>query len=114
MILISSSNPKSNQTTSNFVKSAPSQCGCGLLQAILAQLFSDRYPTTGGEYLELIFTHREMLYAYPQAHRDCALAFSEVADRIERRQWRADREGDGEAAVAFRHEVALVAHTVPW
>ena len=55
-----------------------------------------------------------MLFAYPQAHRDCALAFSDLADHLERREWRADREGDAEAVAAFRHEAAVVAHAVPW
>ncbi|KAI0090710.1 hypothetical protein BDY19DRAFT_887032 [Irpex rosettiformis] len=84
--------------------------GCGLLQAIQDQLCSDSYPTTAGAYLEVIFTHREMLYACPQLHRGCAVGFSELAAMLDRRQWRADREGDGEAASAFRHEAGLTAH----
>ncbi|KAJ3016967.1 hypothetical protein NUW54_g695 [Trametes sanguinea] len=30
------------------------------------------YATTGGDYLEAIFTHREAFYAYPPGHRGCA------------------------------------------
>lgn len=84
--------------------------GCGLLQAIQDQLCSDSYPTTAAAYLEVIFTHREVLYACPQLHRGCAMGFSELAAMLDRREWRADREGDGEAAAAFRHEAGLTAH----
>ncbi|KAF8918223.1 hypothetical protein CPB85DRAFT_118137 [Mucidula mucida] len=41
--------------------------GCAYLQAIQAQLES--YPTTNGEYLEAIFTHREILSAFPPGTR---------------------------------------------
>ncbi|KAI0343702.1 hypothetical protein BDW22DRAFT_1344657 [Trametopsis cervina] len=78
--------------------------------AIQEQLSSGLYPTTGGAYLELIFIHREILYACPQLHRDCAMGFCDLAQFLEHRDWRADREGDAEAVAAFRHEAGLVAH----
>lgn len=79
-----------------------------------AQLTSDRFPTTGGEYLEAIFTHREVFSAFPQGHRECAIAFSSLASSLESRDWRADREGDAEAVAAFRHEAWALANMCPW
>jgi len=70
------------------------------------------YTTTNGEYLEAIFTHRELYAAHPQGHRLCALAFSEVAYDMEKRAWRADRDADSEAVSAFRHEAWLIAATL--
>ncbi|KAJ4487287.1 hypothetical protein C8J55DRAFT_507484 [Lentinula edodes] len=84
--------------------------GCAYLQAIQAQL--DTYPTTGGEYLEAIFTHREILSSYPQAHQECARGFSDLAYMLEQRAWRADRDADVEAVVAFRYEAWSIAATM--
>ncbi|KAK0494851.1 hypothetical protein EDD18DRAFT_286058 [Armillaria luteobubalina] len=84
--------------------------GCAYLQALRAQL--DSYPTTGGEYLEAIFTHREILSSYPGAHQLCAQGFSDLAYALEQRAWRADREADTEAVVAFRHEAWMIASTL--
>ncbi|KAJ3828870.1 hypothetical protein F5880DRAFT_737933 [Lentinula raphanica] len=84
--------------------------GCAYLQAIRSQL--DTYPTTGGEYLEAIFTHREILSSYPTAHRDCARGFSDIAYLLEKRAWRADRDADIEAVTAFRHEAWHIAATM--
>ncbi|KAG7449726.1 uncharacterized protein BT62DRAFT_603481 [Guyanagaster necrorhizus] len=84
--------------------------GCAYLQALQMQL--DNYPTTGGEYLEAIFTHREILCAYPVAHQLCAQGFSDIAYALEQRAWRADREADTEAIVAFRHEAWMIASTL--
>ncbi|KAK0486250.1 hypothetical protein IW261DRAFT_788334 [Armillaria novae-zelandiae] len=84
--------------------------GCAYLQALQAQL--DSYPTTGGEYLEAIFTHREILACYPGAHQLCAQGFSDLAYALEQRAWRADREADTEAVVAFRHEAWMIASTL--
>lgn len=84
--------------------------GCAYLQAIQAQL--DTYPTTGGEYLEAIFTHREILLSYPQAHQECARGFSDLAYMLEQRAWRADRDADVEAVVAFRYEAWSIVATM--
>lgn len=67
------------------------------------------YPSTGGEYLDAIFVHREILFSQPAAHRDCALAFSDLAGILEKRPWRSDRDADSEAVAAFRHEAWVVA-----
>lgn len=72
----------------------------------------DSYPTTGGEYLEAIFTHREILSSYPMAHHECARGFSDIAYTLEQRAWRADREADTEAVAAFRHEAWSIAATM--
>ncbi|KIK67527.1 hypothetical protein GYMLUDRAFT_876025 [Collybiopsis luxurians FD-317 M1] len=84
--------------------------GCAYLRAIQAQLES--YPTTGGEYLEAIFTHREIFSSYPEGHRDCARGFSDLAYMLEHRAWRADRDADTEAVAAFRHEAWTIAATM--
>jgi hypothetical protein len=81
--------------------------GCAYLQAIRSQL--DGYQTTGGEYLEAIFTHREILSAYPAAHHLCARGFSDMAYALEQRAWRADRDADTEAVAAFRYEAWNIA-----
>ncbi|KAF8176533.1 hypothetical protein BJ912DRAFT_698013 [Pholiota molesta] len=70
--------------------------GCVYLQTIQAQLQAQGYPTTGGEYLDTIFTHREILFSYPSAHLECARALSDLAyhwrrgrgEQIERRIWK--------------------------
>ncbi|EPQ55161.1 hypothetical protein GLOTRDRAFT_129453 [Gloeophyllum trabeum ATCC 11539] len=84
--------------------------GCGLLQAAQAQV--DSCQTTGpssGEYLDIIFTHRELLFTFPQAHKCCARAFTDLARAFETRGWRADRDGDPEAVAAFRNEAWMIA-----
>jgi len=81
--------------------------GCAYLQALQTQL--DQYPTTGGDYLEAIFTHREAFYSHPPGHRFCARGFSDLACAVEKRAWRADRDADAEAVVAFRHEAWVIA-----
>uniref|UniRef100_A0A8H7Y8N1 Uncharacterized protein n=1 Tax=Psilocybe cubensis TaxID=181762 RepID=A0A8H7Y8N1_PSICU len=70
------------------------------------------YPTTNGEYLDAIFTHREILYSYPAAHWECARAFTDIAYMLEKRAWRADREADTEAVSAFRHEAWVIASSL--
>ncbi|KAF5317202.1 hypothetical protein D9611_004012 [Ephemerocybe angulata] len=85
--------------------------GCAYLQMIRSQI--DEYPTTGGEYVEAIFTHREILSALPAAHRDCARGFTDIAVVLEKRAWRADRDADTEAVSAFRHEAWVIANTIP-
>ena len=90
-------------TTTNGDK----QDGCTYLQAVRAQL--DSYQTTGGEYLEAIFTHRAVFNAYPPGHKSCAKGFSDIACALERRAWRADRDSDAEAVVAFRYEAWKIA-----
>lgn len=99
---------KPNPPKPKPTESAP--CGCGLLQAIHAQLTSDRFPTTGGDYLEAIFTHREVFHAFPQGHRGCAVAFTDIASCLEKRAWRADRDADYEAVAAFRNEAWVIAN----
>ena len=84
--------------------------GCAYLQAVQAQL--EWFPTTGGEYLEAIFTHREVFRAHPSAHRSCARGFSDLAKALEARPCRADRDSDAEAAIAFHHEAWVIASSL--
>ncbi|EKM53386.1 uncharacterized protein PHACADRAFT_259733 [Phanerochaete carnosa HHB-10118-sp] len=93
---------------------ASTPCGCGLLQAMHEQLTSGHFPTTGGEYLEVIFIHREVFSAFPQGHLECAIAFCSLASYLESRPWRVDREGDGEAVAAFRYEAGAIASMASW
>lgn len=86
-------------------------CGCAYLRAIRLQLEWGSYPTTGGEYLDAIFTHREILHLHRAAHQDCARAFSDLAGLLEARAWRSDRDADPEAVSAFRHEAMVIALT---
>lgn len=85
--------------------------GCGYLQAIRSHI--DNFSTTSGEYLEAIFTHREIFAAYPSAHQGCARGFSDLAQLLEKRPWRADRDSDGEAVSVFRHEAWMIGATSP-
>ncbi|KAG0699473.1 hypothetical protein DFH29DRAFT_47286 [Suillus ampliporus] len=95
---------------------------CHFLQSILASLapeshvlspFPYPYPasshfrTTGGEYLDMILTHRALLSAFPPAHRGCVVALQEIARAVEVRAWRADRESDAEAVATLRQEAYL-------
>lgn len=66
------------------------------------------YPTTGGEYLDAIFTHRDMVYGQPAIHQECARAFSDLATILQKRAWRSDREADPEAVSTFNHEAWVV------
>ena len=86
---------------------------CALLQNIIglydpAEELED-FPTTCGEYLELLFTHRELFSACPHAHTGCPAGLTRLARALELRAWRADRECDSEAVAAFRHESWQVA-----
>ncbi|KAJ6589894.1 hypothetical protein DFH09DRAFT_1245174 [Mycena vulgaris] len=90
--------------------SEPSYQGCAYLQSIQSQL--DSFPTTGGEYIESIFTHRQIFFAYPGGHRCCARGFSDLACSLQRREWRADREADMEAVTAFHYEAEFIASVV--
>lgn len=84
---------------------------CALLEALTRSYDpdADELQTTCGEYLELIFIHREAFAARPQAHVGCSAAFSALARALELRAWRADRDADTEAVAAFRHEAWMVA-----
>lgn len=84
--------------------------GCSYLQVIQSQL--EKCQTTGGEYLDIIFTHREILYSYPAAHQECARAFTDLAYTMEKRAWRADRDADTEAVSSFRHEAWVIASSL--
>lgn len=86
---------------------------CALLQNIIG-LYDpaeelENFPTTCGEYLELLFTHRELFSACPHAHTGCPAGLTQLAHALELRAWRADRECDSEAVAAFRHESWQVA-----
>ncbi len=79
---------------------------------------ADGLQTSCGEYLELIFIHREAFAARPAAHVGCPAGFSALARALELRAWRADRDADTEAVAAFRHEAWMVAAQMssggPW
>lgn len=83
--------------------------GCAYLQTLAYQL--ENLQTTGGEYLEAIFTHREILHAHPGSHRECSQGFTELAYALEQRAWRADRDADTEAVAAFRNEAWVIANS---
>ncbi|KAH9944585.1 hypothetical protein B0H21DRAFT_463718 [Amylocystis lapponica] len=102
-------NPSAS-SSSTATADAPLPCACPLLQHIHEEVHSGGYPTVGGEYLEVIFTHREAFSAFPQGHRACAVSFSDLAQDLERRGGRADRDGDAEAVAAFRHEAWVIAN----
>ncbi len=87
---------------------------CALLESLtrsydLDSDGADVLQTTCGEYLELIFIHREAFAARPAAHTGCSAGFSALARTLELRAWRADRDADTEAVAAFRHEAWMVA-----
>jgi hypothetical protein len=105
-----------SNTSSNTPQMHEEYLGCAYLQAIRGQI--EGYQTTGGEYLDAIFTHREIMQSYPTAHQKCSRAFTEISSVLEKRAWRADREADTEAVAAFRHEAwviwsALASNTTP-
>ena len=113
MMLFLTPNPKANQRqhSSKCTASAALPCGCGLLQYIRSQISSDQYSTTGGDYLETVFIHRDLYRAYPQGHQECIIVFNDLARVLEQRAWRADRESDAEAAAAFKQEAWLMANS---
>ena len=79
-----------------------------MLQVFSGQLLQDSFATTAGVYLDVISMHREVFSAYPRGHRTCAKGFTDLASMLERRAWRADREGDIEAVAAFRSEARVI------
>lgn len=91
--------------TKTYQSNAP-RPGCAYLQAIHDQLES--YPTTNGEYLEALFTHREIFAAFPSGHRTCVNGMLALAAALESREWRTDRDEDYEAVSAFRHEAKMM------
>ncbi|KAF9047414.1 hypothetical protein BJ165DRAFT_1100687 [Panaeolus papilionaceus] len=95
-----------SNASSNTLPTREEYPGCGYLQAIRGQI--EEYQTTGGEYLDSIFTHREIMSSYPSAHQKCSRAFTEISSVLEKRAWRADREADTEAVAAFRHEAWVI------
>ncbi|KAI0645172.1 hypothetical protein C8Q79DRAFT_1011266 [Trametes meyenii] len=117
-------------SNSSCTASAPPPCACAYLQALQGRIRAGSYATTGGDYLEAIFTHREAFFAFPQGHRGCAIGFSDLAHDLEGRcqlqqaqeqeqeqqqyqqglRRRADWDGDNEAAAAFRHEAWVIAN----
>ncbi|KAK7057570.1 hypothetical protein R3P38DRAFT_2497451 [Favolaschia claudopus] len=109
MLEVEPSHPSETLQSRPNSPSEPPYQGCAYLQAIQSQLDSEQFPTTGGEYIESIFTHRQIFFAFPGGHRCCARAFSDLACSLQRRQWRADREGDMEAVSAFNYEAQLIA-----
>jgi len=90
--------------------SADDDYGCAYLQSIKSRL--SLFVTTGGGYIEAIFTHREICGAYPAGHTQCPRALSDIAYALEQRAWRADREADGEAIAAFRHEAWFISNLI--
>ncbi|KAG7086483.1 hypothetical protein E1B28_002433 [Marasmius oreades] len=103
------SNQSKPPTQSRNDKSTNETYGCTYLKVLQEQIAIEGYPTTGGDYLEAIFTHRELFTSYRGSHQDCARAFSDIAFSLERRAWRADRDADSEAVAAFRHEAWMIA-----
>ena len=90
----------------------PTPAPCALLEALTRSYDPDaaeELQTSCGEYLELIFIHREAFAARPSAHAGCSAGFSALARALELRAWRADRDADTEAVAAFRHEAWMVA-----
>lgn len=77
------------------------------LQTIRSQFGND--PGLGGEYLEAIFTHREIFSSFPMAHRECARAFTDLASLIEQKAWNLGLGADTDAVTAFRHEAWMIA-----
>lgn len=125
-LLCRSNTPQSDEgsecsmpSSSTLASQGEGPFGCAYLQTIRSQidqsdsavLAAGGFPTTGGEYVEAIFTHREIFSAHPVAHRDCARGFSDIAGLLEKRAWRADREADTEAVGAFRYEAWVIANS---
>jgi len=111
--LAPASSKQSGTTASSSSSDAPpTPAPCGLLEALTRSYdpdAADELQTSCGEYLELIFIHREAFAARPSAHEGCSAGFSALARALELRAWRADRDADTEAVAAFRHEAWMVA-----
>ncbi|KAJ7821134.1 hypothetical protein B0H14DRAFT_2832279 [Mycena olivaceomarginata] len=109
MLETQTSHPDETLHLTPSLPSEPPYQGCAYLQAIQSQLDAQKFPTTSGEYIESIFTHRQIFFAFPGGHRCCARAFSDLACSLQRREWRADREADLEAVSAFNYEAQFIA-----
>lgn len=82
----------------------------------------EEHQNTGGEYVEAIFTHREIFSAHPAVHRECAKGFTDLAAVLEKRAWKADWESnpsaestlmsETEAVSAFRYEAWVIANSM--
>ena len=105
-------NQSGTTASSSSSDAPPTPAPCALLEALTRSYDPDaaeELQTSCGEYLELIFIHREAFAARPSAHAGCSAGFSALARALELRAWRADRDADTEAVAAFRHEAWMVA-----
>ncbi|KAI0263846.1 hypothetical protein BC834DRAFT_971195 [Gloeopeniophorella convolvens] len=105
------SDAASSQSGTTGSSASSGEPPCALLEALTGfyDPEAEQVQTTCGEYLELIFMHREAFAARPAAHTGCSAGFSALARALELRAWRADRDADTEAVAAFRHEAWMVA-----
>jgi hypothetical protein len=96
--------------SSRSVSTSAVTFGCAYLHSIQAQL--ECFSTTGGKYLEAIFTHRAVFHADLPAHRFCATGFSDIAQVLATCPGRSDRHCDVDAVAAFRYEAWVIASSV--
>lgn len=103
------SGPECRSHTSTTSHHHEGPFGCPFLLSIHYHI--DTYPTTSGAYLDTIFIHRALLRASPRDHQGCSRAFSDLARKIDDRQWSPDRDSDREAVTAFLGEAMSVARS---
>lgn len=101
------SDTASEYSTSSSQSTSVEFSGCAFLQAVQAQM--DTFPDSGSQYLETVFTHREIFMSHPTAHPQCSRGFSDMAYTLEQQAWKEERAADNVAVAAFRHEAWSIA-----
>lgn len=101
------SDTASEYSTSSSQSTSVEFFGCAFLQAVQAQM--DTFPDSGSQYLETVFTHREIFMSHPTAHPQCSRGFSDMAYILEQQAWKEERAADNVAVAAFRHEAWSIA-----
>jgi len=85
------------------------QSCCALLRDLCDRVEWHVGRTSSADFLEAILAHRESFMAFPQGHRGCSNAFTQLAFMLERRGHEGHVDGDIDTAIALHNEAWLTA-----
>ena len=60
------------------------------------------------DFLDTVLTHREAFVAFPQGHRTCSKALTELGSELEKRHAKTHADGDLDWAIALHNEAWLM------
>ena len=82
---------------------------CALLRDLCDRVEWHVGRTSSADFLEAILAHRESYMTFPQGHKGCSNAFTQLAFALERRGNESHVEGDIDTAIALHNEAWLTA-----